>query len=238
MAGIERITRPQHGEARMKNAPLVGVGIYPLNEAARLIGAPRGTLRRWVRGASNFQPLWRSQWDGLSDEVEIGFRDLMEARIIYSLRKIGISLQHIRRALEIARLEFNEERPFSTAKFRTDGKKVFWEAARALGGEDPELMDITNRQMVFWRVVERTFLDIDIEEGTAARWWPLKSRKIIVVDPGRSFGQPVLDEFGIPTRTLIDAVGTEGDIRRVARLFEVPAKYIRSALDFEEKLAA
>ena len=60
----------------------------------------------------------------------------------------------------------------------------------------------------------------------------------IVIDPQRSFGQPIAAEFGVPTVALAEAVKSEGSIDRVARLYEVSSAVVRDAVRFEEYLLA
>ena len=212
--------------------------MYSIPEASRLLSIPQQQLRRWLVGGGRFERVWSSDFDGFSDHLEISFVDLMEARIVYALRGQGVSLQHIRKARQIAREQFQLEKPFSTGRFRTDGKKVFWEAAKQLAEEDPKLEDLSNGQMVFWSVVERTFKSVDIEGGLAARWWPQARKRSIVLDPSRSFGQPILDLSGIPTSALKTSYEAERDLGVVARLFEVTQKEVADAIEFEDHLAA
>lgn len=72
----------------------------------------------------------------------------------------------------------------------------------------------------------------------AARWWPLSRRSEVVIDPERSFGQPVLSATGVPTRALAEAVAAEGSVGKVAKLYQVPVPSVRQAVEFERRLAA
>ena len=72
----------------------------------------------------------------------------------------------------------------------------------------------------------------------AARWWPLPGADTIVIDPQRSFGQPIAADYGVPTATLARAVTVEGSVKAAARAYEVPARVVRDAGEFEDRLAA
>src|SRR5689334_18805325 len=99
-----------------------GVGIYTLAEASRMIDMPARNLRRWLAGYDHHgkheDPLWRPQYDVEVDEnVLIGFRDLVEARIVNSLRFMRIGLPTIRKCIGRARDIIGDDRPFSTRLF-------------------------------------------------------------------------------------------------------------------------
>jgi uncharacterized protein (DUF433 family) len=59
----------------------------------------------------------------------------------------------------------------------------------------------------------------------------------IVLDPTRSFGQPIDDGTGIPTRVLANAATAEGSTAAAAKARRVSAAVIRRALNFERTLA-
>jgi uncharacterized protein (DUF433 family) len=61
---------------------------------------------------------------------------------------------------------------------------------------------------------------------------------IVVLDPRRSFGQPIVNDEGVSTRVLAGAVQAEQSIERVAEWFEVKPASVRAAVDFENQLAA
>jgi uncharacterized protein (DUF433 family) len=131
----------------------------------------------------------------------------------------------------------HDPRPFSTRRFRTDGKTIFFEITD--GVREGELVDLKRRQNVFHRIVEPSLHDLEFDADVLARWYPLgMSRKSIVVDPGRSFGRPIVSDGGVPTETILGAVEAEGSPERVARLYELPLGAVRDAFSFEEQLAA
>lgn len=213
-----------------------GLGIYTAPEAARMIGMQAGTLRRWLLGYDHNgvheSPLWNPQY-ALDDEgLFIGFRDLVEARIVNALRKERIGLPTIRKCIDRAREIIGDERPFSTKDFRTDGKSIFLEITKDLN--EVHLIDLRRSQGVFRTIVEPTLKDLDFGKFGAERWWLLPGKKTIVADPLRSFGRPITFDAGIATSVLADAVGAEGSVEKVAKLFEVPNSVVRDALAYEQ----
>jgi uncharacterized protein (DUF433 family) len=230
----------------------VGIGYYTVPEAARLLKTAPRKITRWLGGypyetkegaAARAAPLWRPQLPRLGDSLELGFRDLIELRFVLAFIKQGVSLNVIRRCVENARRIIGEERPLSTYRFKTDGKRIFLESLREAEeaghpGGTPSITDLQTGQMVFKQVVEPTFRDLDVAEGSVARWRPYKGKPSIVIDPTRSFGKPISTDFGVPTAALASAARAESSPQRVARLFEVPVAVVSDAIAFEQSLMA
>lgn len=223
---------------------LVGVGLYSVSEASRLTRIDARSIRRWLKGYDyvakgeprHSPPLWQPDLDDADDGLEITFRDLIELRFIGAFVDLGLSLQTIRACLELARDCFHSDRPFSTGRFRTDGKRLFLQGD--IVGDDPVLIDLKKRQYVFNEVVQRTFKDLDLNEDVVARWRPFRGKESIVIDPKRSFGQPIASAFGVPTVVLADAFKAEQSLARVAAIYEVDRSVVSDAVKFHEELAA
>lgn len=219
-------------------------GVYTAAEAARLLRTKPGTVNRWLggygyrrgTGVVRQPPLWRPQLPAAPDHLELGFRDLIELRFVAAFLATGLRLPTIRACLETARDLLHEERPFSTRRFRTDGRRIFLETVDRAG--DGELLDLRDRQFVFRDVVERTFEDLDIDDDIVVRWRPFDGRRSIVVDPTRAFGKPITARDGVPTATLAAAVEAEGSEARVARRYDIEPSAVRDAVRFEASLAA
>ena len=209
-----------------------------------MVGMSPQTLRRWLLGyhhgrkgeqVRHERPLWRPQYTPDDDDgVLLGFRDLVEARIVNALRNKRIGLTTIRTCIDRARAIVRQEHPFSTSQFRTDGKTIFLEITRDL--DEPQLIDLKRSQGVFNRVVAPSLADLDFGPGGAQRWWLLHGKRTVVADPERAFGQPIIAEVGITTARVAQAVEAEGSIARVAQLYEIKPRLIRDALAYERHL--
>jgi uncharacterized protein (DUF433 family) len=225
---------------------LLGIGLYTVPVAARLLRMPRINIRRWLGGYSFRQsaqvhqmpPLWAPDIPIRDGHLELSFRDLIELRFVHAFVSAGVGLLAIRNCLDYAREVVGNDRPFSTSRFRTDGRSIFLESLERLPEEDdPKVLDLKRHQYVFKKVLEQTFKDLDVEDSEVARWRPYKGRATIVVDPERAFGQPIAADFGVPTIALAEAAEAEGSVERVAAIFEVPEAVVRDALKFEQGLA-
>jgi uncharacterized protein (DUF433 family)/DNA-binding transcriptional MerR regulator len=230
--------------ASHKDAPELGIGFYTVPEAARLLKIPPLNIRRWLGGytygkgnaAVAMPPLWQPQLPAYDHHIELGFRDLIELRVIKSFLDQGLSLITVRKCLEYARECGKDDHPFSTRRFQTDGRTIFLDSLDRSGKD--ELLDLKLRQYTIKAMIDRTFKDLDLSEDIVTRWRPFNGKKSIVIDPHRVFGQPIATDYGVPTVTLADAVMAEDSIDLVSYLYEVPGAVVRDAVNFEKSLLA
>jgi uncharacterized protein (DUF433 family) len=230
-------------QSMQQNIPL-GIGYYTVPEAARLLKIRPRNINRWLGGytytsqgkAGRMPPLWTPEIPTFDGHLELAFRDLIELRFVSAFMAAGLGLKTIRHCLAYARECVHDERPFSTRRFKTDGRTIFLDSLRTTG--EPELIDLKRGRYVFATAVERTFKDLDIHEDAVTRWRPFHGKNSIVIDPQRAFGQPIVTEYGVPTIALAEAVKAERSVDRVARLYEMPAAVVRDAVRFEEYLLA
>ncbi len=205
---------------------LLGIGLYTVPEASRLTGIAQTRLRRWLRGYSYrsgeavaaSEPVWRRQLPEIDGTLGLGFLDLMEARFIDAFRKADVPWRVIRLCAERARELCHADHPFSTQRFRTDGRTIFAEIVDQAG--EPPLLDLAKSQFAFARVIAPSlYAGIEFSDrDMPARWWPLGRQTPVVLDTARSFGQPIVSGGGVPTAVLADAVAAEGSVAKVARL--------------------
>lgn len=228
---------------------MIGTGIYPLPQAARLVGQEPRYVRRWLRGyswkykdgRSRSGPLWHTQFEGEqtpSGEV-IGFRDLLELRMVAQFVKHGVHLKVIRATIDAATQHFGSAYPLSNRRFLTDGRKIFLDAVDEATGAT-KLIDVVGRQFVFSEVIKPSlYAGIEYDNGFATRWFPVSRSRTIVLDPQIQFGTPTLTDVGIPTDTIHDAWRAEGkDRNRVAKLYDITPAMVSAAVSFEQRLLA
>jgi uncharacterized protein (DUF433 family) len=239
-------------DARVRDKAMtpLGLGLYTLADAARLIHAKSPALKRWLYGYAytsksgeqrvrrRADPLWAPQYlaDDFSEKV-IGFQDLLELRVVHEFVRRGVPLQVVRRCLEAAAQLFDADYPFTTRRFVTDGQTIYQEALRA-GSDEPEVLDLRTHQYAFREIIKDSlYSGIEYHDGFARRWYPELRSRVVVIDPAIQFGRPVVEKSGVPTTSLYASYLDEGrDKLVVARLFEVTPKQVESAVRFEEKL--
>lgn len=233
----------------------LGKGVYSAPEALRLLnfhrdagdarGISRHTVQRWLRGYDfktgegygHSEPLWQPDYPAHASQLEISFRDLIELRFVKAFRDAGLSMHTIRTCFEQAVVEVQDARPFSSQRFRTDGKTIFLEITREV--REGEMLDLRRRQNVFRTLIAPSLKDLEFDAEAVSRWYPMGiAHREVVIDPARAFGRPIAAEGGVPTEILAHAVKVEGSAERVARLYEVPLGTVRAAIAFETRLAA
>lgn len=227
------------------NSAYFNTGIYTVSEASRLTGVSTGRIRRWLRGYSYrwgqktyaMPALWQAQWEPIGSHVALGFLDVVEIRFVDAFVKVGVTWVMLRRVRQRAQELFKTSHPFCVQQFVTDGRDVFVELHRETG--ESSLLEIVRRQQVFSQIVKPLFKDLEFAQGKGVvRWWPLGSERLVVLDPTRSFGRPIVAEHGVPTETLANAAAVCGSSREAARWFEVPEREVSDAVEYEQQLAA
>lgn len=223
----------------------LGVGTYSVPEAARLSGVSSGSIRRWLRGYTfesergrrSSAPIWRSELGAERGELELGFRDLVELRAIRAFLNDGVTWPVLRRAHERAVQMVGHPHPFSSRTFSTDGRRIFAELVTEKS--EPLPTDVITGQAYFEKILRPLLRQIEFDEhALPERWWPMGSSRRVVIDPRRSFGQPIVAREGVPTRALAAAIEAGDSRATVARWFEVSLRSLTDAVAFEQQLAA
>lgn len=227
------------------NANYFNTGIYTVRDAAQLTGVSTGRIRRWLRGyryrtrkkAYASPPLWQGQWEPIDHSLALGFLDLIEIRFVDAFLKAGVTWAMLRDARARAQQMFKVSHPFCTRGFVTDGREIFVELHRETG--EPSLLEIVRRQQVFAQIIKPFLKELEFDgEHGLVRWWPMKQKRLVVLDPARNFGRPIVARHGVPTEVLAKAAQSCGSVTEVGRWFEVPEADIRDAIEFEQRFAA
>lgn len=218
---------------------LIGRGLYTPSEAGRLLGIGGPKLARWLRGhvvkGVQYDPLWTPEVDLGDDLIVLGFRDLMEARVVDAFIKLGVSAIRMRSAIRVARDVIQESHPLATNRFRTDGRDVFLHVIEEdeAGEERERLLNLFRRQYTFRGVIEPTLKSVEFgDDGNPLLWWPRGRRGGIVVDPARAFGAPVDAASSVPTHVLAAEAQHLG-VEATADAYQVSIPAVQRALRFE-----
>jgi len=215
---------------------ILGHGVYSFSEASRLTGLSTQRVRAWfTTGWSDLGPVVRSDYaDKKGTGNLLGFLDLIDALVVGQLRKLGLSLQYLRKVYIALTREFQTNHPFSWKGLYTDGKVIFIRVAKELN--DEELKEIVSRQQAFPEVLLPYLdqLDYDPETLLARRWNIFPD---VVIDPSRRYGKPIVASSGLPTAILAKAFYVNGeDAESVGEWYGVDVGQVRTAVEFERKL--
>ncbi|HEY2083055.1 MAG TPA: hypothetical protein VGI88_09745 [Verrucomicrobiae bacterium] len=225
---------------------LLNTGIYTVPEAARLTRVSAGRIRRWLRGYKfrtkkkehHSRAVWHGQLKPIDHSLALGFLDLIEIRFVAAFLKAGVSWGMLRRAHEKGVGMFRTDHPFCTRGFVTDGHTIFVELHKQTG--ESSLLEIVNDQHVFIGITAPFLkeLEFDASHMRLLRWRPSTSRGLVVLDPTRNFGRPIVVRHGVPTEILARAAKAAGSLDDVSRWYEVAKAEIEDAVEFEQQLAA
>lgn len=114
------------------------------SKVAELVGVPFRTLDHWVRTGIVSCEI---PAQGAGTRRRFGFRDIFRVQLVARLRKEGISLQTIRKAVALLQQEWKVDDPLVQAQMLSIDERLYW-------AENPEILwDILKRQGAAGRLV-------------------------------------------------------------------------------------
>lgn len=233
---------------------IIGFGLFPLPEAARLAQLDVRTARRWAQGYAyrhagelrESPGLMSLALDRVRHEQDLTFAEMLTLRLVRGFRAAGLGIRTIKRAAQIAAREYDIKTPFVSKRFRTDGRKIFLELENepvsadepSISPRERRLIEVLTGQENFAEVVEPSlFANVDWRDDLAARWWPLTRSRNIVLDPGMMFGAPHVQGTSVPTGIVSSAILAEGGgadaIKSVAAWYGISEAAAQDAVLFE-----
>ncbi len=209
----------------------LGVGLYSIVEAARLLKTPRRTLSRWVEGyvrelrsgVKSYAPMIDRD-----EETTLSFGDLIELMYVRGFRLAGVPLPELRDAGIRFRQEWETQFPLATKRFATDGKHLlvnggaYWHNA------------LTGQQAAFFEDIGRQLAHVG---DLASEWRPLGQGRSVLLNPDRAFGKPIDDESGAHTHVLSLALTAEKDADAVAWWYGTSKQAVEDAAEFEASMS-
>lgn len=207
--------------------------LYTIPEAAYYLRRAPTTLGNWVHGGGETAPLVSSTPSPIRRQAEIPFIGLAEALVVAFLRRKGISMGKIRRALEELAKEMTLEHALASRRLHTDGVGVFFRYAQAADdGEIGYMAEVIQQQYVLDGIIDEGLTIVSFsDDGWAGRLvLPFGDRELIEVNPKRGFGKPRFVHGGAPMMSVLDRLEAKEPIKSAARDFDVPAEDIEELL--------
>jgi len=223
----------------------IGLGLYTVPEASRLSHVSVGRIRLWLSGYTfttmtgphKSPPVVTSELPPIDGGLALTFLDLQEIRVVDAFLEAGVQWKTLR----LARIRAEEAigpYPFSRGRFETDGRDIFYDMAPRTKS-DGAFLNLVSHQTSFKRLVARFMVSLKFDEdGQASEWWPLGKNKLVVLNPKRSFGQPIVPREGVPTSILARSYYVERSYPRVAKWYDVSERAVHHAVEYEETLVA
>lgn len=213
---------------------------YTLAEGARYLKVPAATLRTWTvgraypttHGARHFRPLIRP---AVKAPPQLSFWNLIEAHVLRSFRTDhAVSLKALRQALDFAEKELGIERLLLRKELCANAGQLFLDRYG-------ELISLSaSGQLVLRRLFERHLKRVEWDEWQfPVRLYPFLSSAMpsderpIAIDPGISFGRPVVVRVGISTAVLAERLDAGETIDELASDYGLSSAEVEQAVLYE-----
>lgn len=225
--------------------------VFQVNEAARLLGLPDKTLRRWLDGDRRFdvriEPLIR---DVPTESWELTWGEFVEAGFLSCYRYRELPMERLRPLIRDLRERLGTKYPLAEARpLFSAGRELLWEEQNRHDLSEDLLLVVRGRsedgyQLVLTDVAKSFANRVEFEpdsDGVAARWFPLGKdvNRRIAIDPQVTFGLPAIN--GVRTESLAELADAGDSVQEIAaaygRLGITPAD-VRAAIEFEHGLRA
>ncbi|MGH2555335.1 MAG: DUF433 domain-containing protein [Actinomycetota bacterium] len=228
------------------------VPLYTLSEAARALDVPPATFATWAKGYVR-RPPGRRPVKGApivtaltngSGGPTVPFVGLAEGMVLAAVRRVGVPMQRVRPALDVLARDIGLKHALASKALYTDGAELLFDYARQGRGEPAEaareLVVVRSGQRVFTEVIERYLQLIEYGTDGYARLirLPAYERAEVVVDPMRSFGQPIFKRGGTRVADVLALFWAGDPIETLAAEFGVPATEIEDVLRAASRRAA
>jgi uncharacterized protein (DUF433 family) len=164
--------------------------------------------------------------------------------VLAAVRSAGVSLQRVRPALEVLAHEIGIAHALASRALYTDGAELLFDYAQHASSDDAEaaneLTVVRSGQRVFRDVIAEYLQRIDYAPDGYARLirLPAYERAEVVVDPTRSFGQPIFAHGAARLSDVLERFWAGDDIETLVAEFGVPAAEIEDALRAASRRAA
>jgi len=234
----------------------IAVPLYTVSEAARALGVPSTTFATWARGYER-RPRGGAPYNG--DPVvtafpsrgahypSVPFIGLVEGMVLAAIRRSGVPLQRIRPALDALNKEMGVTHALASQRLYTDGAEILFDFAEHSSNDDQlsrvlsDLVVIRSGQRVFAEVVSEylTRISYDPKDKFAVMIrLPEYDRAQVLVDPLRSFGQPIFGTAGVRVSDVLDRFWAGEDLAEVAEDIGVPTADMEDVVRVASRRAA
>jgi uncharacterized protein (DUF433 family) len=212
--------------------------VYSLVQVDRLLALHPGTARRWLEGyerrGKSYPPVARIRPSG--NEI-VTWGEFVETRFLSEYRNKGVPVVHMRSAIELLRERFETKYPLATARPFAAGKELVLQIQEKVGLETAlRMVVVRSGQYLLTPPVENFLQSVEFSapmDGIAVRLHPLTGNPIVVVDPLRQFGEPVVRS--VPTRVIAEQFDAGDSIEAIAELYDLSRHEVEAALRYERE---
>ena len=207
--------------------------LFTPSEVAVHLGLTEMTVRPWL-GLARSPALVKYLGDKTHPRVaRVPFIGLAEALVLAAFRASGLPLQRIRPAVERLRAEIDRPHALANKRVLTDGAEILFEYGRDHDGAvGIDLVVARNQQVAFPEVVDSNLRCISwADDGySTALALPRYVGANVVVDPLRTFGQPMFAGGGARLEDVLDMFFAGEPIDVVASEYGVTREQVEAAV--------
>lgn len=202
---------------------------YRVGDAGRYAETHAQTVSRWHLGNARTSAALPGRGRG----QDLSYYQLVEVAFVATFRKLGVSLQRIRKARDYAAQVLKSEYPFAEHSWLTEGHHVLLGLGESIGQQFANSLVVADEhgQMGWKDVIGERFHQFDYEDGIALVWHLRGRENPVSIDPRVSFGAPTVG--GVPTWTLRGRWDAGESITEIQDDFGLSDDDIRCGLSFE-----
>ncbi len=202
---------------------------YTVADTARYAKTKRQTVYYWHFGGPDVGPAL----PGREHRRPLSYLELIEAAFVATFRRLGLSLQKIRRAREYTAQILNSEFPFAEYKWKTEGHHMLLDLWRTEPDSEAKLLILGDvyGQETWQEMVGDRFAEFDYEHELALIWHVAGRQSRVTIDPRIAFGAPMVR--GVATWVLKGRWKAGESIEDIEEDFALDKSEIAQGLQFE-----
>lgn len=205
-------------------------GVYSVAEAARYTGTKPSRLYSWFRDPARH--VFESDYAGSKLPRAISFLDLIDALVVAEMRKLNISMKHIREVHEVLSDELKTDHPFCTKQFCVDisERRIIQIVEET---DNRILVDALKKQGQFESVIAPSLRQIEYDpDSELAELWKISEG--VTLNPRVLYGKPVVEGTRIPTQVIASQYyAYENSADAVASIYDITEANVLNAVRFE-----
>jgi uncharacterized protein (DUF433 family) len=224
--------------------PYLGVGLYTIGDAARILDDSKSRVRGWLRGYKatttgglrQYRSYINRDLPEFEEQSVLTFADLIELKFIQMFRDKGVSPKTIIRVYDLLSERYKTNHPFTVRRIQTDGKNLLDLLGESKSG--PIYEDVMRAQTVLGRIAQPFFLKLKYHRDIASEYWPIGVERRVVIAPEYAFGSPVESKSAVPTLVLYKGHEAGEPVEALADWYDVEPEGVSDAIAYERRLAA
>ncbi len=218
---------------------------YRASEVAHVLALPPATVQAWSFGHDYPQrDGTRKRFARVIEPADarkrlLSFANLCELHLLGVIRRHHrVQLPQVRKAVAYMQRKLGDARPLLSRQLRTNGIDLFVESAG-------QLLNVSKEgQQALRDDFERALSRVDFNrQGDAIRLFPFtkprtcshaEQPRVVVIDPQRSFGRPVVNGAYVRTEVIKDRFLAGDSMAEMAADYRVSVTDIEEAIRFED----